>query len=117
MKLSKERIEKTVDYICDGIKDVIVNFGKRDPGSDGERKAQEHFAEELCEYSDHVTIEDFKVNPHSFMGWIPITVTLILIAYVISFFIPFLALILVVIGAIPMFSQFVLYKQLFDPLF
>ena len=47
MKLSKERIEKTVDYICDGIKDVIVNFGKRDPAATA-RERQEHFAEELA---------------------------------------------------------------------
>ncbi|MFW5780869.1 MAG: M20/M25/M40 family metallo-hydrolase [Bacillota bacterium] len=117
MKLSKERREKTVDYICDGIKDVIVKFDKRDPGSEGERKAQEHFAEELRQYSDQVTIEDFKLNPKSFMGWIPITLTLALISFVISFFIPFLAFVLLIIAAIPMLSQFVLYKQLIDPLF
>ena len=50
------------------------------------------------------------------MGWIPITVTLILsLMYFLSLF-PFGAD-LVVIGAIPMISQFVLYKQLLDPLF
>lgn len=117
MELSKERKEKTVDYICNGIKDVIVKFGDRDPGSEGERKAQEYMADELRKYSDEVTIEDFKLNPHSFMGWIPITVTLVLLALVISFFIPFLSLILVILAIVPMISQFVLYKQLMDPLF
>lgn len=117
MEISKERKEQSVNYICDGIKDVIVKFGPRDPGSEGERKAQEYMAEELRKYSDHVTIEDFKVTPHSFMGWIPITVTLILIAFLASFIIPFLSIILIILAVIPMISQFVLYKQLMDPFF
>ena len=117
MEISKERREKSVNYIVDGIKDIIVKFGPRDPGSEGERKAQEYMAEELRKYSDEVTIEDFKVNPGSFMGWIPISVTCVLIAYILSFFVPFVSLLLIVIGMIPMISQFVLYKKLLDPLF
>ena len=111
MEISKERREKSVNYIVDGIKDIIVKFGPRDPGSEGERKAQEYMAEELRKYSDEVTIEDFKVNPGSFMGWIPISVTCVLIAYILSFFVPFVSLLLIVIGMIPMISQFVLYKN------
>lgn len=117
MEIPNERKEQSVDYICNGIKDVIVKFGARDPGSQGERNAQEYMAEELRQYSDEVTIEDFKLNPHSFMGWIPITVTLVLIALAVSFFIPLLSLILVIAAIIPMISQFVLYKKLMDPFF
>ncbi|MDD4316710.1 MAG: M20/M25/M40 family metallo-hydrolase, partial [Clostridia bacterium] len=117
MNISKERRSGMVNYICDSIKDIIVKFGKRDPGSEGERKAQEYMAEELRNYTDEVTIEDFKLHPMAFMGWIPITVTIALIAYVVSFFIPFLTIILIVLALIPMLSQFVLYKQLMDPLF
>lgn len=117
MNISRDRRNGMVNYICDGIKDIIVKFGKRDPGSEGERQAQEYIAEELRNYTDEVTIEDFKLNPHSFMGWIPITVTLALIAYVVSFFIPFLSIVLIVLALIPMLSQFVLYRKLMDPLF
>lgn len=117
MKISKERTEESVEYICDGIKDIIINFGKRDPGSEGERQAQEYMAEELRKYSDDVVIEDFKVNPLAFMGWIPISITLILLAFLSLFFVPFVSLILTILAIIPMVAQFVLYRQLIDPLF
>lgn len=117
MNISKERKEQSVDYICGGIENVIKTCGKRDPGSSGERKAQEMMAEELRKYSDNVTVEDFKLNPKSFMGWVPITVTISLISFILYFFMPILTLILLVLAVIPMLSQFVLYKQLIDPLF
>lgn len=117
MNISKERKDKSVEYICDGIKDIIVNFGKRDPGSEGERQAQEFMAAELQKYSDEVVIEDFKLNPLAFMGWIPITISLILLALVCSFFVPLVSLILIIFAIVPMLAQFVFYKKLIDPLF
>ena len=33
MEISKERREKSVNYIVDGIKDIIVKFGPRDPAA------------------------------------------------------------------------------------
>lgn len=117
MNVSKEIKDSNVKYVCGGIKHVIENFGKRGPGSEGERNAQIYMGGELAKYCDNVVLEDFKVAPGSFFGWIPITVSITLLAAACYFYIPLIALSLILIAAIPMLTQFVFYKKTFDPLF
>ncbi|MDR3216092.1 MAG: M28 family peptidase [Clostridiaceae bacterium] len=113
----KELKDQSVDYMCDEIKHIIGTFDKRDPGSDGERAAQKYMEEVLKPLSDETTFEDFKLNPGSFFGWIPITMSFLMASLVVYFFAPLVALVLLIIAIIPMISQFVLYKKLMDPLF
>src|SRR5690554_2925513 len=115
--ISKETKKKNVKYITSEIEYIIKTFDKRDPGSAGERQAQEYMKSELDKYTDSSVIEDFKINPGSFFGWIPFTATCALLALASTFFVPVLAIILIVIGLTPMVTQFVLYKTTFDPLF
>jgi hypothetical protein len=115
--ISKETKNKNVKYVISEIEYIIKTFGKRDPGSEGERKAQEYMKAELDKYSDNSVIEDFKINPGSFFGWIPFTASFALLALAATFFIPLLAVFFLIIGIIPMFTQFVFYKTTFDPLF
>ncbi|HKL93654.1 MAG TPA: M20/M25/M40 family metallo-hydrolase [Clostridia bacterium] len=116
VNLKKEK-GKSADYICSEIEHIIKTYSKRDPGSEGEHKASEYMAEELKKYSDDVKIEDFKVNPDSFYGWIPITVTLMLMAVVMYFFMPIISAVLLAVGVIIMLVQFVSYRKLIDKLF
>ena len=86
--------EKTVDfkgiiakqkdaasYMVKEITHICKTFGKRDPGSEGEKKACEYMADVLkkdcgCERAD---VESFKEHPGSFFGWIFYTITLVLL--------------------------------------
>lgn len=103
---------KEITYIC-------KNLGKRDPGSEGEKKACEYMADVLkkdcgCERAD---VESFKENPGSFFGWIFYTITLVLLSVVLFFFFPLLSVIFIVLGLLLAFLQFGLYKKTLDPLF
>lgn len=103
---------KEITYIC-------KNLGKRDPGSEGEKKACEYMAEVLkndcgCERAD---VESFKENPGAFYGWIFYTITFVLAAVVLFFFAPIASVILIVAGLLLAFLEFGLYKKTLDPLF
>ncbi len=64
----------------DGIRYICENFKRRSPGSKSERDAQAYFKTELEKYADDVIMEDFKLHPHAFMGFIIIAVTLSLVS-------------------------------------
>lgn len=70
--------EETKAFMKDGIRYICENFKKRSPGSESERNAQAYFKTELEKYADEVIMEDFKLHPHAFMGFIIIAVTLCL---------------------------------------
>jgi|AGTN01.1.fsa_nt_gi Peptidase family M28. len=76
--ITQDIVDKNVDYMVDGITDVIKTFDVRDPGSKGETDAQEHFAQILSEYTDEVKIEKFKLHADAFMGWIYFDIVFIL---------------------------------------
>ena len=74
MDLSKifEKRHEAAKYSVKEIEYIIKTFGKRDPGSEGERKACEYMAKVLRDDCgcDRVTIESFKLHPKSFYGWL-----------------------------------------------
>ena len=65
-EISAAEREKSVSYIQEEIKNVIVNFGDRDPGSEGENKALDYMAGQLGEMCESVERDKFKVAPHAF---------------------------------------------------
>ncbi|MCM1544608.1 MAG: M28 family peptidase [Ruminococcus sp.] len=81
--------EHTKSYMKDGIRYVCENFKKRAPGTQSERDSQAYFKSELEKFSDRVIMEDFKLHPAAFMGFIIIAVTLCLVAVMLYWFIPF----------------------------
>ncbi|NCA67275.1 MAG: M20/M25/M40 family metallo-hydrolase [Clostridia bacterium] len=117
MRLSSEKNKENVKYMTDGITHIIKTFEKRPPGSKGERDAQNYMASDLEKYMDKVWTEDFELHPGAFMGWIYITVACLLLAFT-SFWLSRLAtLIFIVLAIIPMITQLILYKEVYDPLF
>ena len=100
MKLDKLKQNKgqSANYMFDFISHVTSAFGKRDCGSQGEKDAINYMANEAAPYADTVTTEKYDVHTLSFMGWIYITVTLILGAFAAAFFMPMLSLILIAVG-------------------
>lgn len=107
----------SAQYMVDNITTIIKTCGKRDPGSEGEKQSVDYMAKQLNSLADEVKVEPFDVYPASFMSWIYITVTLALIAVVLSFFCPIISIMLIAVGVILMIGQFVLYRQIIDKLF
>lgn len=119
MKLDKLKQNKgqSADFMFGFIGDVIKKFGKRDCGSQGERDAVNYMAQTAKPYADSVTTEPYHANTLAFMGWIYITVTLILAAFVVAFFAPLASIVLILIGMSLMILEFVLYRKVVDFLF
>lgn len=119
MKLDKLKQNKgqSANYMFDFISHVTSVFGKRDCGSQGEKDAINYMANEAAPYADTVTTEKYDVHTLAFMGWIYITVTLILGAFAAAFFMPMLSLILIAVGMEIMILEFVLYRKVVDKLF
>ncbi|MBR5426839.1 MAG: M28 family peptidase [Clostridia bacterium] len=107
------------DYIIREITYIIKNFGKRDPGAQGETDAANFFSDYLknecgCE---EVFTEEFEIHPGSFFGWIYITVTCAFIAMITSFFAPAIGAVAGVIGLLVAVIQFGFYTKIVDWMF
>ena len=102
-------MEEEITYIC-------KNLPKRDPGSEGEKLACEYMAEQLKKDCgcDNVAIDSFEEHPKSFFGWVFFTVSFILAAIVLFFFVPIASLFLVVAGLFVCFMQIIIYKHFID---
>lgn len=113
----KPDFDSTVDYMVKKITDICEKIGPRAPGSPEELKAQQDMANDLEKWADKVDIEGFTVHRQAFMGFIPFTVAMAIIATVLFFFKPIVGFILTVLGFIPLVLEFLMYKRFIDPLF
>ncbi len=116
--VSKINLDSTVEYMIKKITDICEKIGPRAPGSPEEYKAQQSMGEDLKKWADKVEFEDFTVHRQAFMGFIPFTVAMAMIATVIFFTdYPLISFVLTILGFIPLVLEFVMYKQFVDPLF
>ncbi len=114
-----ENKDKAAKYMIDEITHIIKTCGKRDPGSEGEKKSCEYMAEVLkkdCGCED-VKVESYEVAPRAFYGWIYFTITFVLISIALFFFAPIISIPLIIAGFAIVLIQFGVYKKLLDPLF
>ncbi len=105
--------------MIDDITHIIKTFGKRDPGSPGEKASCEYMAEVLkneCD-CDRVQIEHFKENPGSFFGWIYVSFTLILSAIPLFFVFPLISAVFIALAFALCIFQFGMYKKVVDFMF
>lgn len=119
MDLSKiiNKKDDAAQYMEDEITHVIKTFGKRDPGSQGEKDAVDYMAKQLEEMCDEVIVEPFDVYPASFMSWIYIAVTFMFLAIISYFFMPIISLLFVIMGLAITLGQFIFYRKMVDKLF
>lgn len=111
-------IKKLSRFCMKGITRICNEIGPRRPGSPEELKAQKLMAKELEKSCDEVNIEEFKVHRQAFMGFIPFTVACAIASVFVNAFVnPVIAIILVILGFIPLILEFLMYKQFIDPLF
>ncbi|MDR2267567.1 MAG: M20/M25/M40 family metallo-hydrolase [Christensenellaceae bacterium] len=116
--ITQEIADKNVDYIVDGITEVIKTFGPRDPGSEGETKANEHFAKVLTQYADDVKTEKFTLHTDAFMGWIYFDIFFMYIGIIsIWLNLNILSIALVVACIVLLVLQLIFYKHVTAPFF
>lgn len=109
-KATSETIEN-ITYICN-------NLPKREPGSQGEAIAAKHMQKQLEKIgASRVDNEKFKLHPGAFYGWIFLSMSLMIAAAILNFFVPILTLILTVAALIIFFLEFGVYAEFIDPLF
>ena len=116
MTVTRDKIE-VARGICSDVKHVCKTFGSRNAGSDGERQAAEFFADRLSNCADSVDMQTFQVHPNAYTGWIAVSVTCILLGLSAYFFSTMVALLLFIVGAIPVIFQYVLNRRMLDPLY
>eukprot|EP01105_Mastigella_eilhardi_P027818 TRINITY_DN8805_c0_g1_i2.p1 TRINITY_DN8805_c0_g1~~TRINITY_DN8805_c0_g1_i2.p1 ORF type:complete len:358 (+),score=81.37 TRINITY_DN8805_c0_g1_i2:92-1165(+) len=132
-------------WVVDAARHVIISFGPRSGGSQGELAAQEYFAavlrdtillpaqpsEEapeprvpaLCATRPQVFCESFAVHPHAFMAFIPVMAALSILsmgAFWIAKFVPgsgVLCWVLAHAALLTMVLEMGLYREFLDPLF
>lgn len=111
-------IKGTVAYAVREITEICEKIGPRAPGSPQELKAQKKMANALGAWADSVDIEEFTVHRQAFMGFIPFTVLMGILGNVMFWLDKSLiGFVLVILGAIPLILEFVMYKRFIDPLF
>lgn len=114
---AKINLEANTDYMVKKITDICEKIGPRAPGSKEEYAAQQSMGEDLKKWSDDVSFEEFIVHRQAFMGFIPFTVAMAILATILYFSYPLVGFILTILGFIPLVLEFLMYKQFVDPLF
>ena len=106
-------------YMIAEITRVCRDAGKRAPGSMGERRAGEYMARVLerdCGCRD-VRVESFREHPDAFYGYFWFSAVFDCLSAALFFARPWLAVASGMIALLLFLFQFVLYKQVIDPLF
>ncbi len=115
--MSKKILKKNVDYIVERITNVIDTFGPREPGSLAESLAQDYVKKELADCCDDIKVEDFELHPKAFMGFVPVTGSLMMAAVAAYHKLPALSAPLSLLGISVAGLEFLKYKKFIDPFF
>lgn len=114
----KSALKKYTNYTVGEIKKICKEIGPRSPGTESERKTQEHFKEEMKACSDKVEFEEFSVHPMALGGWVLIVGVCQLLAVLFSFLnLPIVTLVLSAISLICMLFEMIFYWEFLDPIF
>lgn len=112
------KIREYTNYAIKSIKNCCKNFGPRPTGSEAEKNAQEYMMNDLNNFCDEVTREEFKVSDKAFMSWIKIGVviaTISIILFTLGFYAVSLALFVAILFMIAL--EFGFYKPVLDVFF
>lgn len=124
IKNAKNSVRECTKYTVDGIKHICKNIGPRPCGHENEKQAQNYMAQSLKEYADTVERETFKAHPDAFMAFVPIAGGCMLASTAASIFgafkkqnVAFASFGLVAAALSGIAGEFLLYKEMLDPLF
>ena len=112
------KVREYTNYAIKSIKNCCKNFGPRPTGSEAEKNAQEYMMNDLNNFCDEVTREEFKVSDKAFMSWIRIGVVMAIIAitmFTLGFFVVSAVIFFSIIMMIAL--EFGFYKPILDVFF
>ncbi|MHA1271458.1 MAG: M28 family metallopeptidase [Candidatus Helarchaeota archaeon] len=125
--------EEDSNYMYNFIDNIIKTFGPRIPGSKAEARAAEYIKKEMEPICDEVSIEPFKFHPTAFLGWIKITIILVMLSLISYFSIPLfqgfnyfysisivlsvISVILNIVGFLIIWNEFFNYREYIDKFF
>ena len=111
-------IDRQVEYAVKGITKVCRRIGPRKPGSPEEYRAQQWFQKDMKNYCEETRIDEVTLHRQGFMGFIPFTVACGIASVFVNWFAsPIAALILCICAFVPLFFEFLMYKEFDDFLF
>ncbi len=110
---------EAVSYMVREIAHICRTFPARAPGSQSEKDAAAYLADVLVRDcgSNDVKVETFKEHPSAFYGYFYFSAAFDTLCAVTFFVTPWLSLLFGSLALLLFLFQFVLYKQVIDPLF
>lgn len=110
------------NYTARAIKKVCKEIGPRFAGSEEEKKGIEFMSEELKTCCDEVRTDSYTVHPKAFLGWIPLSVVLMILSSVLFFVAQYFEITpifyvpaaLSVISLFFIVTEFLFYKETLD---
>lgn len=115
--VNEKKLDELANYMKKNIKHIIEKFEVRPPGSNGELQAQKYMKKDLKQWSDETHLEEFKVAPKAFMGFLPIIGTILILSIIFYWFFPLIAFLLDVFAIAIILLEFGMYKKVLDPFF
>lgn len=114
-----DKKNESAQFMVDEITHICRDLPTRSPGTEGEKAACEYMADVLKEKCgcETATLESFKENPASFLGWLYFTLTFSLAGYILFWFVPVVGAVIVALGFVIMVAQFIFYKKFVDKFF
>ncbi|MHA2225736.1 MAG: M28 family metallopeptidase [Candidatus Hodarchaeales archaeon] len=112
------RLDPSGQEMIEFIQRICDNIGPRISGSEGERRAGDVIYNEMKEFSDEVSQEEFKCHPQGFLDFIWITTGVYITGALAYFYInPLLSAFLVFLGFLVYFAQQNLLYEVVDFVF
>ena len=112
------KVREYTNYAIKSIKNCCKNFGARPTGSENEKNAQEYMMNDLNNFCDEVTREEFKVSDKAFMSWIKIGVIMAIIAIIMFTMGLFIVSAVLFVAVLLMIAlEFGFYKPILDVFF
>lgn len=99
------------------VRTVLEQIGARESCSENERRLGRYLMDEWRGLGLDVRSETFTCNPKAFLGFIPISTLLYLLATIAYWFWPFLCFLLATVSFALLFFELLRYRELVDPLF
>jgi len=108
---------KYQDYMFGLLKKVIDEIGPRAPCSEAEKKLGHLLVEEWKPICDRVDVEPFMCSPTAADGSIPLLAFFYLVAVILYWFLPPLALVLAIVSCSILLLEIIRYREFVDFLF
>ncbi len=99
------------------VRTVLEEIGPRESCSENERRLGQRLADAWRGFGLEVRTETFTCNPKAFLGFIPISTLLYLLATIFYWVWPFLCFLLATVSFALLFFELLRYRELVDPLF